>query len=243
MEPQRPSQYPFLRMQPFPSSQDTRNPPLPPPPYSASSSSSHNNPTPIYDPFRTRESDAQRRTQTPPFSTQMRGANGTDYSRQAYPGSSGRPQGGAHDTHMRQSSYGSGSIFGSNGEGLRGHVDGGGKQQSIRNFEAWVLSLRSAIFCGLASVTLCAISLWIARRLQQWRDHHVVRGSIYRVDILRYEQMVISLCFLHYLRCFCRKECSRSLVLIGSYEIMMLSAITPGVSPHLFLVSDTKSLD
>lgn len=132
MEPQRPSQYPFLRMQPFPAPQDIRNVPLPPPPYSAPSSSSHNNPNPIYDPFRIRESDAQRRTQTPPFSTQMRGANGAEYTRQQFTGSSGKLPGVAHDTHMQHSSYGSGSLFGSNGEGLRGHFDGEGKQQQQR---------------------------------------------------------------------------------------------------------------
>lgn len=139
MEPQRPSQYPFLRMQPFAPSRDTRNGPLPPPPYSAPSSAAHNNPTPVYDPFRNRDGDAQRRTQTPPFSTLVQGANGAEYPRQQYTGSSGKLHGLAHDTHMRHSSYGSGSLFGSNGGSVRGHADGEGKQQHY--FRHWKVDL------------------------------------------------------------------------------------------------------
>lgn len=134
MEPQRPSQYPFLRMQPFSAAPDTRKAPLPPPPYSAPSPSSHNNPTLVYDPFRNREADGQRRTQTPPFSTQTRGANGAEYVRQPYTGPSGKPQGVAHDTHMRHSSYGSGSLFGGHGESVRGQIDGEGEHSSILQF-------------------------------------------------------------------------------------------------------------
>lgn len=163
MEPQRPSQYPFLRMQPFSAAPDTRKAPLPAPPYSAPSASSNNNPTAVYDPFRNRATDGQRRTHTPPFPTQMRGANGAEYVRQPYTGPSGKPQGVTHDTHMRHSSYGSGSLFGGNGESVHGHIDGEGEHGSI-------LQIRVRL-CHHYPSTCCAVTLYsrnsVAMRSQQ----------------------------------------------------------------------------